>query len=319
MSTITGLPVQLKDKNGDVIFPLTNNFPKDTIPTSASVNILDSGAIYDALQFKSDLNHTHQISNVDNLESALNNKADLEHTQPISSIINLENTLSVKADLNHTHTQFDNVSVNQGLNIASGLNLFMTATSANLTTLKKMEDVGSIYDGSTNGTHYYWLDVRDNDNNSFFQERVIKYTDGFKVLFRFPASATYGGGGSLSVLNSKNFAAPLLEWGTATQGHNSELTRVDWVKERVRDYSMPDYYHGVYITSSWPASGWTNNRGNGFLEICIKDGNSIPITRATLYDTSIGSGARLIHSPAIPTIESEMKVYHVPVISRTCL
>ena len=57
----------------------------------------------------------------------------------------------------------------------------------------------------------------------------------------------------------------------------------------------------------------------GFLEICIKDGTSIPITRATLYDTSIGSGARVIHSPATPSIASEMKVYHVPVISRACL
>ena len=42
MSTVTGLPVQLKDKNGDVRFPFTNNFPKDTVPTSASVNMLDS-------------------------------------------------------------------------------------------------------------------------------------------------------------------------------------------------------------------------------------------------------------------------------------
>lgn len=44
--------VRLKNRNGDYLYPYTENIPTDTTPTSGSVKLVTSGGVYTALQGK---------------------------------------------------------------------------------------------------------------------------------------------------------------------------------------------------------------------------------------------------------------------------
>ena len=55
---------------------------------------------------KADLEHTHTISDITNLQTSLDNKANVNHTHTISDITNLQTSLDNKANVNHTHSNY---------------------------------------------------------------------------------------------------------------------------------------------------------------------------------------------------------------------
>ena len=294
MSTITGLPVQLKDKNGDVIFPFTNNFPKDTVPTSASVNILDSGAIYDALQFKSDTDHTHQISSIINLESSLTGKADLEHTHTF-----INNTLSINGNL-----------------AASGItNNFIT--DLDLTTpLSTFVSVGSTvnyniyrsYDSKNNAIFIISKDLRRGTGGTDEDYSTALYFYGPRT-----GAKNLPSGNAVLEMNWKtNYSSPYLSLSCPTQGLDEELTRVDYVKSKVKS-GIPDREHGIGFTSNWPASGWTNTLGDGWIHVYL------PVNKTSYIiqdDSTICLGQYTINSAASDANGVNYTLSHwIPVLS----
>lgn len=59
------------------------------------------------LSKKSDVGHTHSISDVSNLQTTLNGKASKSHTHSISDVSNLQSTLNSKASTSHSHSISD--------------------------------------------------------------------------------------------------------------------------------------------------------------------------------------------------------------------
>ena len=52
-------------------------------------------------------------------------------------------------------------------------------------------------------------------------------------------------------------------------GDNTELTRVDWVKNWVKSREVPHLNTQIDISSAWNNGIWTNNLGDGYITICI--------------------------------------------------
>jgi hypothetical protein len=72
--------------------------------------------VYDALLLKSDVGHTHEVSDVNGLQTALNNKASSTHTHPISEVDGLQTALNNKASSTHTHPISDVTGLQTALN-----------------------------------------------------------------------------------------------------------------------------------------------------------------------------------------------------------
>ena len=68
--------------------------------------VLDS-ELTEALADKADANHTHEIGQVNGLQTQLNGKAPSSHTHTTSQVTGLDNALSGKANSSHTHSQSD--------------------------------------------------------------------------------------------------------------------------------------------------------------------------------------------------------------------
>ena len=82
--------------------------------------------------------HTHEIEDVNGLQSALDGKADASHTHEISDVNGLQSALDGKADASHTH----NISQISGLQ--SALDAKLSATRAEAQADSEAEDVATL-------------------------------------------------------------------------------------------------------------------------------------------------------------------------------
>src|SRR5699024_10289726 len=90
---------------------LANNTLKTHTHKASDINYQWSHAVTKTVQeqlddlrkLSGDLEHTHEISEVNGLVLELFNKADKEHTHNISDVTSLQTTLDDKADKDHTH------------------------------------------------------------------------------------------------------------------------------------------------------------------------------------------------------------------------
>ena len=99
----------------------------------------------------------------------------------------------------------------------------------------------------------------------------------------------------LSITWITNQQYPYLSWNLPTIGYGNQLPRLDWVKDRIKNYAFPNYDLPSNITSAWPTSGWTNYSGNGFIVLSLRVGkNSGLYANVTLYKkTSSNTGNRI--------------------------
>lgn len=309
------------------------------------------GAVYDALTYKAnaehehpissiidlessltgkaDVGHTHSISNVENLESSLTGKANLSHTQPISSITNLETTLNNKSNISHGHPS---LTTNLISSILSGSSTFICPSSVtNSSNIKiYIQDMSAAWDRNIHApgseSHYWWLNLIDGEGNGIMQARVVKYdyansNTTHSILFRFPdlkKDDWETDGFNLAVKFVSGISVPLLTWGTSTVGDSAELTRVDYVKSKIKG-GVPDREHGIAITSNWPTSGWTNTLGDGWVHVylpvnrisyVIQDESTIVLGQYTVDSSaSNASGVNYTLSHWMPVVSG--KVYKV--------
>ncbi len=127
-TALTNKDVELEGRIGDLegISLTSNQFDAingSSLPSSTNV-LITASALSTSLAQKSDIIHTHTISEVDGLSAELNNKALATHTHSTSDInglstvladkVNLttvETLLLTKSDVNHIHTTFDSLNV----------------------------------------------------------------------------------------------------------------------------------------------------------------------------------------------------------------
>ena len=148
----------------------------------SSQNFLDSGAIYNALQYKSDLDHTHtlSLSSVIDLEDSLDAKADL------SALLDVEEELTGKADLNHSHTELNNDLRVVGTIRANDAHLYIQSGALIIPHVQM-----TTYDRSKPATqvennHHYIFNVTDKDNSMVFSMRAVDEHAGNRgLIFRF--------------------------------------------------------------------------------------------------------------------------------------
>ena len=82
---------------------------------------------------KADLDHTHSINDVVNLQSSLDAKANSSHTHSINDVINLQSSLDAKANSSHTHEFAD---------------IYKSITVEGTTTTKTLQQVLNEYEQS---------------------------------------------------------------------------------------------------------------------------------------------------------------------------
>ena len=94
------------------------------------------------LDGKSNVGHTHNISDTTGLQDALDGKANTSHTQAISTIINLQTTLDGKAALNHADRHVNGSDdIQEATASQKGL-----ATAFQITKLNGIEDGADVTD-----------------------------------------------------------------------------------------------------------------------------------------------------------------------------
>ena len=120
ISDITGLYDELTGMTY-VTDSSNNSVQLETYGDGNSFNVPTKGYVDNALNGKSDVGHTHTISNITNLQStiesiysdmglqdeAIAGKADSVHTHEISNINGLQSALDGKSGVGHTHTISD--------------------------------------------------------------------------------------------------------------------------------------------------------------------------------------------------------------------
>ena len=261
---VNGKQVLLKSKN-NALFPISKNGPsnvlvqKDQVPTLGSTNYLDSNAVYEALTYKSDLNHTHTFFQ-DNINfNCRTSYRFLSKNSPglpplLYSLIDYDNSISVSSILDAPSETW---SMNR-----EAVEFFHAYDS-------KGNIIVQITEDRRHGT-------LDSLNNKY--ERY-----SFSILHYPPKNNIWSSATALEFIFKSDTNEGIITWSRPTQGNDAELSRVDWVKERVKNYSMPNYSRGTNIISDWPLSGWTNNLGNGFLLPTLKAGSTVLRKRLTLW------------------------------------
>ena len=236
------------------------------------------GAIYDALQFKSDTDHTHQISSVINLEASLTGKADLGHSHSISNIENLESSLSNKSNIDHTHAVINNTMSINGAMLING-DLSVSGQSTNIMSSIELTTPLSTFVSAGSTINYNFYRVKDSGNKAMFilSKDFVRGTDGSYedyitgIYFYGPQTGAKNlpsGHAALQMKWRTGYDTPYLLLSTPTVGINEELTRVDYVKSKVKS-GVPNRDLGVGIASDWPASGWTNTLGDGWIHVYL--------------------------------------------------
>lgn len=119
------IPISIvtKDENGKFIYfdPFSGstqtvtwddiqNKPTTFKPSAHTHNISDVTNLQTTLNGKANSVHTHSISDVTGLQTALDGKANTVHTHAISDITNLQNTLNSKLTANKAVAQADSVA-----------------------------------------------------------------------------------------------------------------------------------------------------------------------------------------------------------------
>ena len=130
-----------------------------------------------------------------------------------------------------------------------------------------------------------------------YEQKSINSNSGtdfkyWNIVLNFPppSGSIWENGAYLMCQYFEQYEEPSILWSRPTQGRGNELSRCDWVKERVRNYAFPNWNSSYDITSSWPTSGWTNTLGNGYMIVMFKVGTNTK-NAATLFD----GNARVAH------------------------
>ena len=93
----------VNDKNLNSVIQRIKTLINGKAPNEHTHNASDITDLQNTLNGKADSEHGHGISDITNLQDTLNNKADSEHDHDISDITNLQDTLNGKADNEHDH------------------------------------------------------------------------------------------------------------------------------------------------------------------------------------------------------------------------
>ncbi|MDU7925322.1 MAG: hypothetical protein E7J43_00270 [Finegoldia magna] len=111
-------------------------------------SISDISTLQSSIDGKASKTHTHSISDVNNLQTALNGKASTSHTHSISDISNLQTTLNNKAsssELSNLKSKVDNLSTDKISNKnGSGSLSFWTGTESEYNSISS-KDSNTIY------------------------------------------------------------------------------------------------------------------------------------------------------------------------------
>lgn len=96
------------------------SYASDIAKTKANMNhiheIEDINGLNTRFNGKADIAHEHNISNITDLQDALNNKSNVKHTHKIENVDNLEDTLNSKAPKTHYHYIDDVYNLKEELN-----------------------------------------------------------------------------------------------------------------------------------------------------------------------------------------------------------
>ena len=107
-----------------------------------------------ALEGKASTSHTHDISNVTNLQNALDEKASTSHSHAISDVTNLQNSLNGKQDTLESGTNIktvNGISIMGSGNISVGVLSNYDLTTITATTITQSSTVLVSFDAATRG------------------------------------------------------------------------------------------------------------------------------------------------------------------------
>lgn len=122
------------------------------------------------LSKKSDVGHTHSISDVSNLQTTLNGKASKSHTHSISDVSNLQSTLNGKASTNHSHSISDISNLQYTLN--------NKASSSELSSLKSKVDnlsIDKISNKNGYGSLSFWAGTQSEYDRIYYKNNDTIY------------------------------------------------------------------------------------------------------------------------------------------------
>ena len=253
-----GKPAIFKNKKGEVILPFTNNLPLDLEPISGSPNYLDSNSIYDALSYKSNIDHTH---------TEIKNNITFDNRVNIGTVLTVSGVTYLDSFIRHEipSSSYDLVYV---------MDYDMSVPASTL-----IQPSGTV----SRVIFYMGDDEFLPKRHTILQmTRNVSYNNSSNIESYY-TSLTFGapqtGAANLPSSNlviscywRTGYEKPWLNCSTPTQGYSAELTRVDWVKDRVKNYAFPNWSSVSNITSAWTAKGWLNNLGNGYLILGVDCG-----------------------------------------------
>lgn len=119
---VKAIPLVVVKKNEDGEFEYADLGGGEVAPHTHEISEING--LQSALNGKANTSHTHTIAQISDLQDALDEKADASHTHEIADVNGLQSALEGKADASHTH----NISQISGLQ--SALDAKLTATQA---------------------------------------------------------------------------------------------------------------------------------------------------------------------------------------------
>ena len=246
-----GKPAIFKNKKGEVILPFTNNLPLDLEPISGSSNFLDSNSIYDALSYKSNIDHTH---------TEIKNNITFDNRVNIGSVLTVSGVTYLNSVIRH-----EIPSGSSDLVYLMDYDMSVPASTLIQPSGTVARTIFFLGDDEFLPKRHTILQMTRSVSYSSSSNLESYYTS---LTFGAPQTGAANLPSSNLVISCywrTGYERPWLNCSTPTQGYAAELTRVDWVKQRIRDYAFPNWSTSTNIKSAWTAEGWLNNLGNGYL------------------------------------------------------
>ena len=139
---LEGIPSWITDSKPTYSWSEIISKPTTFTPSSHTHNISNITDLQDELDGKANSSHTHSISNITDLQTTLDGKANKIHTHSISDITNLQTTLDGKANKSYVDDNFITISTEQNV---SGIKHFINGYTVGSSNHKVYEDNGVVY------------------------------------------------------------------------------------------------------------------------------------------------------------------------------
>ncbi|MBE6902244.1 MAG: hypothetical protein E7478_07195 [Ruminococcaceae bacterium] len=202
-----------------------------TVVVSGSAAIT-AETLKEALHYKADKDHSHDIADVDGLQTALNGKSNSSHSHAISDVMGLQTVLDGKANISGKPVVTSIVPMDGAVKLSwlpvegatqYAVSLYNTSTGKYTVLNKTLTATDYTATGLTNGTEYQFL-VQACLNDTWSKYAVSDHVYAIPEKINAPASATAEGyvtTGSQTFAGTKTFKGSILCGGS----HNLDVAQ----------------------------------------------------------------------------------------------